>query len=345
MLRATRELGLSEIMRIYRVTIFVRLTRVYRNTAPPLTLSLDRQTEETMTARAVWKGAIKIAEVVCPVAMYTAASASERISLHLVNRTTGHRLRRVYVDEKTDKPVEADDQVKGYETSNGTYVVLEPEEVASAVPNSDKTLTVDEFIACSRIEPTYFDKPYYLLPASEVAEETFVLIREALRAKRTAAIAHTVLFRRLRPVLIRAHRRGLIATTLNFDYEVRSAREAFHEIPKQKIDPEMLQLAQHILKTKAGTFKPEKFDDRYEAALEELIQAKIKGKKIVPIKPPKPTKPNDLLEALRMSAGGKGEETAKSTSGRKPKTAAKGSSARKTRAPAHAAPLARRKAS
>ena len=212
-----------------------------------------------MAARAVWTGVIKIAEVVCPVKMYTAASTSERISLHLVNRKSGNRLRRVYVDEKTDKPVEHDDQVKGYETHEGKYVVLEPEEIAAAVPNSDKTLNVDACISCSKIDPSYFDKPYYLLPADDVAQESFVLIREALRKQKAAAVAHTVLFRRLRPVLIRAHRKGLIATTLNFDYEVRSAKDAFKEIGKHKIEPEMLELAQHILKTKAGTFNPDSF--------------------------------------------------------------------------------------
>ena len=257
-----------------------------------------------MAARAVWSGVIKIAEVVCPVKMYTAATTSERIALHMVNRETGHRLKRVYMDNKTNKPVDAKDQVKGYETSDGHYVVLEPEEIASAVPNSDKSLTVDAFIACNRIEPTYFDKPYYLLPASDATEDSFVLIREALRNKKTAAIAHTVLFRRLRPVLIRAHREGLIATTLNFDYEVRAASEAFSDIKKRRIEPEMLQLAQHILKTKAGTFAPETFEDRYEAALGELVKAKIEGRKVVPLRQPKPTKSNDLLEALRLSAGG-----------------------------------------
>lgn len=256
-----------------------------------------------MAPRAIWKGSIKIAEVVCPVAMYTAASTSERISLHLVNRKTGHRLRRVYVDTKTDKPVEREDQVKGYETGEGQYVVLEPEEIAAAVPESDKTLRVDAFIACKRIEPTYFDKPYYLLPSNDVAEETFILIREALRKQNSAAIAHAVLFRRLRPVLIRAHRKGLIATTLNFDYEVRSAKEAFEDIAKPKIDPEMLELAQHILKTKAGKFDPESFDDRYEEALAELVKAKIEGRKVIPLRRPEPTKSNDLLEALRESAG------------------------------------------
>jgi len=265
-----------------------------------------------LAPRAIWKGSIKIAEVVCPVAMYTAASTSERISLHLVNRKTGNRLRRVYVDQKTDEPVEKDDQVKGYETSEGRYVVLEPEDIASAVPESDKTLKVDGFIACNKIEPTYFDKPYYLLPSDDVAQETFVLIREALRKQKVAAIAHAVLFRRVRPVLIRAHGDGLIGTTLNFDYEVRSAREAFKDIAERKIDAEMLELAQHILKTKAGTFRPEEFDDRYEEALADLVKAKIEGRKVVPLRRPEPTKKNDLLEALRQSAGrSKGGETDK----------------------------------
>lgn len=275
-----------------------------------------------MAARAVWTGVIKIAEIVCPVKMYTAATTSERISLHMVNRKTGNRLRRVYIDNKTNKPVEAADQVKGYETHQGTYVMLEPEEIAAAVPNSDKSLTVDAFIACDGIEPTYFDKPYYLLPGSEATDDSFVLIREALHNQKAAAIAHTVLFRRLRPVLIRSHREGLIATTLNFDYEVRSSSDAFSDIKQRKIEPEMLKLAQHILKTKAGKFEPEKFDDRYEEALAELVKAKIEGRKIVPFRRPEPTKANDLLEALRLSAGGAeddGEKAApKKTRSRKP---------------------------
>ena len=291
-----------------------------------------------MAARAVWSGVIKIAEVVCPVKMYTAATTSERIALHMVNRQTGNRLRRVYVDDNTNKPVETKDQVKGYETHEGSYVVLEPEEITAAVPNSDKTLAVDAFIACNRIEPTYFDKPYYLLPASEATEDSFILIREALRKQKTAAIAHTVLFRRLRPVLIRAHRKGLIATTLNFDYEVRSAKSVFKEIKQGKIEPELLELAQHILKTKSGTFEPDKFEDRYEDALAEMVRAKIEGRKIVPLRQPEPTKPNDLLEALRMSASNSNEQKSKPRA-KKPSTGKKPASPEKKTA------TSRRKAS
>jgi DNA end-binding protein Ku len=278
-----------------------------------------------MAARAVWSGVIKIEELVCPVKLYTAASQSERIGLHMVNRTTGNRLRRVYVDDTTGKPVDREDQVKGYETHEGSYVILEPEEISAAVPDSDKILKVEHFITCSQIDTTYFDKPYYLLPANEAGEEAFVLIREALRRKKAAAIAYAVLFRRLRPVLIRAHRKGLIATTLNFDYEVNSARQAFADIPKMKIADEMLELAQHILKTKAGEFDPEKFDDRSEDALAELVKSKIEGRKIVPFKRPEPTKPNDLLEALRLSAGDKKKPA--------PKSARKAAATKKSSAP------------
>ncbi|KKB75935.1 DNA helicase [Devosia soli] len=294
-----------------------------------------------MTARAVWSGVIKIAEVVCPVKMYTAATTSDRIALHMVNRKTGNRLKRLYVDEKTDKPVEREDQVKGYETSEGHYVILEPEEITAAVPDSDKVLKVDSFITCSQIETTYFDRPYYLLPASDATEEAFILIREALREQKAAAIAHTVLFRRLRPVLIRAHKKGLIATTLNFDYEVRSSKQAFKSIPKRKIDPEMLQLAEHILKTKAGTFEPEKFEDRYEAALAELVKAKVEGRKVIPLRRPEVTKKNDLLEALRLSAEGKGDET---NSERKPRQR-KASASTKSKRTADKPAAPRRKAS
>jgi len=270
-----------------------------------------------MAARAVWSGVIKIAELACPVKLYTAATTSERVALHMVNAKTGSRLKRVYVDDKTEKPVEKDDQVKGYETHDGSYVILEPEEISAAVPDSDKVLKVDHFITCGQIETTYFDKPYYLLPANDVGEEAFVLIREALRKKKAAAIAYTVLFRRLRPVLIRAHRKGLIATTLNFDYEVRSSKQAFKDIPKLKIADEMLELAQHILKTKAGEFDPGKFEDRYEDALAELVKAKIEGRKIIPFKRPETTKPTDLLEALRLSAGSKDDKPAAKSRGKK----------------------------
>ncbi len=204
--------------------------------------------------RANWKGFIKFGEVACAVALYTAASSSDRVAFNTLNRKTENRVRREFVDSDTGDPVEREDQVKGYETESGQYVVLEPEEVAAAVPDSDKTLKIEAFIPCSQIDTTYFDKPYYLAP-DKMGMDAFMLLRDGMKKENVAAIAHTVLFRRMRTVLIRPHGKGLIASTLNFDYEVRSAVKAFEDVPALKIEGEMLDLAAHIIEKKEGQFR------------------------------------------------------------------------------------------
>ncbi|MBP2234456.1 DNA end-binding protein Ku [Sinorhizobium kostiense] len=255
-----------------------------------------------VAARAQWKGYVRLGEVTVPVALYTATSTSERISFHTVNRETGNRVRRQFVDSVTGKTVEKEDQVKGFEIDKDRYVVLAPEEVASAVPESDKTLRVQAFITCDDIDKVYFDRPYYLTP-DRLGMDAYTLLRDGMRKANVAGIAQTVLFRRMRTVLLRPHGNGLIATTLNFDYEVRSAEEAFKDIPEIKIEGEMLDLAKHIIGMKRGTFSADEFDDRYEAALAELIKAKLEGKTLPKRAPPKVSTPNELLEALRQSAG------------------------------------------
>jgi DNA end-binding protein Ku len=285
-----------------------------------------------MAARASWKGFLKVGELTCPVALYTAASTSERIAFHTLNRATGNRVRREFVDQVTGEPVEREAQVKGYETAKDEHIVLTPEEVAAAVPESDKTLTVDAFIPCGEIDTSYFDRPYFLAPDGAVAAEPFALIRDGMERKAVAALATTVLFRRVRTVLVRPFEAGMIATTLNFDYEVRSATEAFADIPTIKIDGEMLELAEHIIKTKRGRFDAAAFDDRYEAALAELVKAKLEGKKIAPRKPATTGKVIDLMEALRQSAGkGVGDPPAATRAkagGAKKETAAKAKATR-----------------
>lgn len=180
--------------------------------------------------------------------------------------------------------------------------MIDPEEVAATVPESDKTLAIDTFIPCSDVENVYFDKPYYLVPTDRVSSDAFSALRDAMAKSKVAAIAQTVLFRRVRTVLIRAHGKGLIATTLQYDYEVRSSEKAFEEMPKLRIKGEMLDLAKHIIATKKGAFDPAEFEDRYEAALAELVKAKIEGKAVPKQKAVKISRPDDLLAALRESA-------------------------------------------
>jgi DNA end-binding protein Ku len=259
-----------------------------------------------VAARANWKGFLKIGEVVCPVALFTAASTSDRIAFHLINRATGHRLQRRFVDSGTGESVPKEEQVKGYEIA-GDYVSLEAEEIASAIPQSDKILTVSAFVSCADIDALYLDKPYYLAPyysapSADGEATVFALIREGMREKNVAALAQAVLFRRVHNLLIRSCGEGLVATTLHYDYEVRSAVEAFRDVPAAKIEGEMIDLAKHIIETKRGHFDPTKFYDRYEAALADLVKAKIAGKAIPPRKEP-PRRIGDLMAALRESAG------------------------------------------
>lgn len=252
--------------------------------------------------RAQWKGFIKFGQVSCGVGLYTAASTSERIAFHTLNKPTGNRVNRIFVDSETGKPVEREEQTKGFEIENGEYVMIDPDEVAATIPESDKTLAIDTFIPCADVDDVYFDKPYYLVPTDRVSSDAFTALRDAMAKSKVAALAQTVLFRRVRTVLIRAHGKGLIATTLQYDYEVRSSEKAFEEMPKLRIKGEMLELAKHIITTKKGAFDPAEFDDRYEAALGKMIKAKIEGKAVPKRKEVKVSKPDDLLAALRESA-------------------------------------------
>jgi len=269
--------------------------------------SAGRLEECGVTPRANWKGHLKVGELACAVALHTAASTGERIAFHTVDRKTGHRVRRQFVDGGTGKPVPAAEQVKGYDIGQGEYVVLEPEEIAAAVPESDKVLAVEAFLACDDIDDVYLERPYFLVPADAQAQEAYAAIREGMRAEGVAALARTVLFRRVRTLLLRAHDAGMIATTLNFDYEVVPAAEAFAGIPARKLKGEMLELARHIVSTKRGHFDPAEFEDRYEAALAELVQAKLAGKRLPASPRPEDRKVVDLMEALRRSAGAAGK--------------------------------------
>ena len=256
-----------------------------------------------MPPRASWKGFLKIAEVTCPVALYAAASTTERIAVHTINRGTGNRIHRQFVDVETGEAVERDDQVKGYEVGKDEFVSVEPDEIAAVIPHGDRTLTVSAFIDLAGVDDLYFDKPYYLAPSDRSAAETFALVREGMHAAKAAAVAQAVLFRRIRTVLIRPYDKGLAATTLNFDYEVRSAEQAFSAVPAKKITGEMLDLAIHIIGTKQGAFDPRAFHDRYEGALTDLVKLKLAGKPIPKRTAPQSEATVNLMQALRDSAG------------------------------------------
>lgn len=256
-----------------------------------------------MAARAIWRGHLSVGELICSVTLHGAASEGERISFHIINRETGYRVRRRFVDGENGKPVEDEDIVKGYETPDGDFVILDPEEVKAAVPKSDKRLEMQAFIACNDVDTTFFKRPYFVAPADEDAADAYALIRDAMEEEKVAGLARTVLFRRVRTLLVRPHGEGMIATTLNFDYEVRSDTEIFEEISDIHVSGEMLDLARHIIETKMGRFEPSAFDDRYEQAVAELVKAKLAGRRPKKLRKVETGKVTDLMEALRRSAG------------------------------------------
>jgi DNA end-binding protein Ku len=270
-----------------------------------------------MAGRASWKGHLKVGDLACAVGLYTAVSSSDRVSFNIVNRRTGHRVERQFVDSETGKPVERGDQVKGYRMESGDYILIEGDEISEIMPESDKVLDVKGFIPFDGIDKLYFDRPYYLAPFDDHDAEALALIARGMLDGKVAALAEAVLFRRNRTLLVRAHDDHIIATMLNFDYEVRSASSVFKDIPDIKFDKEMLELAGHIIGTKEGRFDPSEYHDRYEAALVELVKAKIEGRAPPKRKREPERKVVDLMEALRQSAKMGGKAPAKKPAARK----------------------------
>ena len=235
-----------------------------------------------MAPRPNWKGYLKLSLVSCPVALYPATTTSERVSFRTLNRETGNRVRRQFVDEQTGEPVETEDQVKGYEVAKGEYIMLEDDELKAVQIESNHTIDIERFVPRSEIDELYLDTPYYLAPTDRVGEEAFAVIRDAMRSEKMVGLARVVLFRRERVLMLEPRDKGIVATSLHFANEVHASDGYFDEIPDVELPKEMLELAKHIIDKMTGKFEPEQFEDRYENALIELIRSKQKG---MPIKP------------------------------------------------------------
>jgi DNA end-binding protein Ku len=278
-----------------------------------------------MAVRSAWKGYIKLSLVTCAVELFNATTATEKVSFRILNRATGNTVTRQYVDSETGKVVGDDDEIKGYETSSGHYLLIEEAEIEAVQIESNHTLNLEGFVEKSEIDPIYLDTPYYLAPADEVSEEAFAVIRDALAAKKMAGMARMVLYRRERPVVIEARDRGMLLTTLRFDKLVRKPETIFGHIDKVKTDSEMIELASHIIDRKKSKFDPSEFDDKYEDALLDLIKAKKAGKKVPVSAPtPKPSNVINLFDALKKSLNSDGDGKAAKSDGKANKTKASG---------------------
>src|SRR5712675_1650670 len=221
-----------------------------------------------MAARAYWKGYLKLSLVSCPIQLFPAISAREKISFHQINRKTGNRIKYCKLDAVTGEPVSDEEIVKGYEVSKGRYVEI----------------TDDE------------------LEAGAVGQQAFAVINGAIKKKDMVALGHVVLTTREHVIAVEPRGKGMLGVTLRYPYEIRKAADYFDEIPDGKVPKDMLDLAVHLVETKAGHFEPEQFEAHYENALKQLIKKKQRGEKIEKPKERPSAQVINLMEALRQSA-------------------------------------------
>jgi DNA end-binding protein Ku len=262
-----------------------------------------------MAARPIWRGHIRLALVSIPVELYSATRSGAQIQFHQVHEPSGKRIKYEKVVPGIG-PVDTDEIVKGYEVSKGHYVLLDPEEIESVKLESRKTLDLVEFVDDDGIDPMYFDKPYYVVPADDLAEEAYVVLRDALKAAKKVGVGQLAMRGQEYVVALKPCGRGMLLETLRYADEVNKSTGFFRDIGDHKPDPDLLDMASMLIERKAGEFDPNEFHNRYVDALHRLIEEKqkAKGEKIIEDPdageaPAKGSNVIDLMAALKKSLG------------------------------------------
>ena len=259
-----------------------------------------------MAPRAYWKGSLKLSLVSCPIALYPASTTAEKTRFHMINRETGNRLKQQMVDAETGDIVEGDQKGRGYELKKGSYVEIEKEELEAVQIESNHTIDIDSFVPRDEIDKRYLDSPYYIVPDGKAGIDAFAVIRDAMKDQDRVALARIVLTNREHVIAIEPLGKGLLGTTLRYPYELRDESDYFDGIKNPKISKDMIELAGHILDTKAAHFDPSKFKDEYENALKALVRRKASGKPIKVSEPEeKPDNVVNLMDALKASLKGR----------------------------------------
>ncbi len=298
-----------------------------------------------MAARPYWRGQIRLALVSIPVEIFSATKSGAAVAFHQIYEPTGQRIKY----EKTVPgigPVDVDKIIKGFEYEKGEYVLLDDKEIEGVKLESKKTLELTQFVDSHEIDPIYFDKPYYVVPADDLAEEAFVVLREALKRSHKIGLGQLAMRGREYVVSIKGCGRGIVMETLRYADEVHKAASYFRDIGDTKPDEDLLDLAQTLIDKKTGKFDADEFHDRYVDALKELIERKRKGKTIT-IEDDKAADPRgsnvvDLMAALKKSLGSSTEAAPKAAS--KEETPKKTPATSKTAKAKAAAPAASAKA-
>lgn len=258
--------------------------------------------------RPIWEGHLQLSLVSCPVALFSATTASNDISFHWLHKKTNNRIRMLPHDPELDE-VERKDLVRGFELSKNRYVVISPKEIEDARLPATKIIDIEEFVEADEIDRIYWDRPYFMVPSGKTGLDAYAVIREAMEKSKKIALGRLVMHQRERIVAMEPRSGGLLLTTLGSHDEIVEESQFFDDIKPKRVDAKMLSIAEKIIEQQAGEFDPDKFKDRYEDALRDLIKRKSKGQKIVASAPEDDgeEKVVDLMEALRKSLSGKGE--------------------------------------
>jgi DNA end-binding protein Ku len=274
-------------------------------------------------ARAYWKGHLRLSLVSIPVEIYNAVESQNEISFRQIHKPSGRRINLEKVVPGVGK-VESSDIVKGYEIEPDTYVTLEPGEIEALKLESKKTIDLVQFVDADDIDTRYYERPYFITPADDLAGEGYVVIRDALRKTNKVGLGQVTISGREWLIAISPIRDGdgLVMAMLRYADELRDPKDFFDEVPAEKPQKDMVDLAVQLITQKSGAFHPEKFVNHYQEALRDLVKDKLKGKKIIASpEAPKSLGGNvvDLMEALRRSVESKSKVKAKA----KPKTGKK----------------------
>lgn len=266
-----------------------------------------------MAARAYWTGQIRLALVSIPVEIYSAAKSSSSISFRQIHKPSGEPVRYEKVVPGIG-PVKPEDILKGYEYQRGSYVLLNEKEIETVKLESKRTLELTQFVDADAIDPLYFEKPYYVVPADNLAEEAFIVVREALRKAKKVGLGQLALRGREYVVALKPCGKGMLLETLRYADELNKAASYFHDIPDEKPDQELLEMATVLIEKKTAPFKASVFHDRYADALMELIARKRKGKgttQLIEEEPAHRARGNviDLMAALKNSLEKPGART------------------------------------
>lgn len=258
-----------------------------------------------MAARPIWRGHLRLALVSCPIALHTVHRGSGELRFHFINPKTGHRVRMVTMDAETDEELSRGDLVRGYEFEKDRYVVLENEDFERARIESSSVMAIDKFVAAADIPPIYYDTSYYLAPDGEAGQDVYAVVREAIARSGKAALARIVISRRERAVAILPMQDGMVLHTLYEKRDIYDAKPLLDPVADEKPDPEMVKLALQLVDRQVAPFEPSDMEDRYEARLREVIDAKLQGEGIAPKESSVPRQDNvvDLMAALKQSLG------------------------------------------